>query len=195
MCASSGDDQALDFCSATEALFPGPLIDLEAGLKSPELAIALPKISDAGAAGSYGLFEYSFHGPVQSGDSEGAQALGGLGWVYAGGEEDLVGVDISEADNNGLIEEESFDHSPSAQKLFEMGQTDAERFWAELCHCGLGEEAGFGGIQLESAEAADVAEVKDLIALGEFEAKVGVTVGAVTGAGPTELAGHSQVNG
>ena len=46
VCASSGDDQSLDFCSAAGAVFSGPLIDLEAGLKSAELAIAVAKVSD-----------------------------------------------------------------------------------------------------------------------------------------------------
>ena len=115
--------------------------------------------------------------------------------MYAGGEEDLVGVDISEADNDGLIEEEGFDHSTTAQKLFEIGQTDVERFGPELCNCGPGQEMGFGAIQFEPTEAADIAEVKDLITLLEFQAKVGVTVGTALEAGPVELAGHSQVDG
>jgi len=115
--------------------------------------------------------------------------------VYAGGKEGFVAVDIAKAHDNGLIEEEGFSHSTTAQKLFEMRQTDAQRFWAQLCHCGIGQEPGFGGIQLDSAEAPHIAEVKGLLTSAEFEPKMGVPLGAATGPGPIELTGHSQVNG
>ncbi len=114
--------------------------------------------------------------------------------MYAGGEEGFIGIDVSEADDDGLIEKEGFNHSTTAQKLFEMGQTDTERFRAELPYCGVSEEVSFGAIQLEPTEAADIAEVKDLITLLEFQPKVSVAVWTAGGAGPVELAGHAQVN-
>ena len=113
--------------------------------------------------------------------------------MYAGGEEGFIGIDVSEADNDGLIEEEGFDHSPTAQKLFEIAQADAKRFGAEICHCPVGPKAGFGPVELEAAEAPDVAEVKHLLALLEFQAKMRVAVGSATGAGPSGPKNDSRV--
>ena len=44
--ASSGDDQALDFCSAAEAVFSGHLIDIELSWESTGVAVTATEISD-----------------------------------------------------------------------------------------------------------------------------------------------------
>ena len=191
MCASAGNDEALDFRLATGAVFPRPLIDLVLGLKAAQLAIAVAVVPDAGTAGGDGLFENSFHGSVESSDSGRADLIGWDGWVYPGSEEGLVGVDISEADDNGLIEKESFDHSTPAQELFEIAKTDAERFRAELGHAFVSPDASLGGKELYFPKTPDVTEIEAALTVSKIQAEMVVTVRFVVGASPVELAGHT----
>ena len=90
------------------------------------------------------MFEYSLHSPIQPGHGKGAELVGSFGWVYPCPKEGFIGINVSKADNDGLIEEEGLDHSATAQKLFEIAQADHQRLWAQLGNCSLGQELGFG---------------------------------------------------
>ena len=103
MCASASDDQSLNFCLATGAVFPGLLIDFVFGLKSAKLSFTVAVVPDAGAPGGDSLFENSLHSSIEPSNYGSTDLIGRGSGVYSGGKEYLVCVDIPKAHNDPLI--------------------------------------------------------------------------------------------
>jgi len=108
----------------------------------------------------------------------------------AGTEERFVGVDVTHAGEQGLIEESGLDgEAPAAKERSECVGADGERF-------GAGSVEGFSPRQITEFEAAEAAGIDEaqFAAAGEGEARVGVGFEEGVGSGDEKTAGHAEVD-
>jgi len=117
---------------------------------------------------------------VEAGGAGRGHAVRGRGRVDAGTEESFVGIDVAEAANEGLVEQEALGGSASGAKTEgKIGGGDFERVGPER-FVGRGEKA-------KVSELADVIEQERAVGEREDSARVGAGLGI-----DEECAGHAE---
>lgn len=157
---AAGLHDAFDGAGASGAGVASLAIDLKAFLEIAQRAVGGGVIAQTGATGGDGFVEDIDNSGGKAGDLFALDAAAGAGGVDAGAEERFADVDVAEAGDETLIEEERLGGGGAARKGGgEHGGVEigAERFGADS-----GEErVGFGisgRDEIDRAEAAGVVE-------------------------------------
>ena len=114
--AAAGEDDALDGRFADEAGFSEALIDAVLELEEAADAVGVDIIGDRGAAEPDGAFEDFAQGEAEALEFISSQAPSRSARPNAGAEETLVGVDVADAGEEGLVEQSGFDGEFAAAK-------------------------------------------------------------------------------
>lgn len=190
MGAAAGDEDAADGGSTSAAGEAGTLVDAMLHLEEAGLASGIDVIGDRGSAQTNGVLEDLAECETEALEFSAGEAARHAAGVDAGAEEALVGIDVADAGEEGLIEKGGLDRGPAAaEKGSEGGGPDGEGLDS-------GSEEGGGVAEVfvgEAAEAARIDEAK-LAAAGESEAGVGVWREGRVGIGEKKTAGHAEVH-
>ena len=195
MARAAADPLHLNGRPADETWLTRPVIDLVSELEVAGIAVGVPVpvVGERRAAGLDGRSEDLPHGVVEPLDGTGPERGRGRLRVDPGLEERLVGVDIADAGDPRLVEEEALDAAPAPlQDGPELGQVNFKRLGAQA-----GQLAARGRrIALDAeqeAELADVAEAELVAAVAEADDEPRVFVSRRPLPREQELAGHLEV--
>ena len=153
MGAAASNDDALDGGFADTAGFAGAGVDVVVELEKAGYAFGVYVIGDGGAAQLDGVFEDFDECGAEAGELVAGESSGVARGADAGVEEGLVGVDVADAVEEGLVEQRGLDGGlAGAEEGDEVFKRDGE---------GLAAGAGIGiGGYREAAEAAGVDEAE-----------------------------------
>src|SRR3990172_788925 len=189
--AAAADLDALDGRATGVAGLAGAAEDLDVHLHAAGAAVRVLVVAEGGAAALDAEEEDAAHGGVQRLDLAGAQRRAEAARVDAGGEAGLVGVDVADAGDAPLVEDDRLDGrlAPRDGAGKEVdSEALAEGLWAEAVR-DLGEVVD----EPEAAELAQVGEAQlAAVVQGYHGAQVGV--GRVFEPAMEEPAGHAQVD-
>src|SRR5579883_2429730 len=179
MSAALRDQNLPDGGAAAYARLAFAPVGAVAHLKPAALALGVDVIGDGGAAERDGFAENFTNGLVEARGSRGAELRGGGQGMDAGGEEALVGVDVAQAREEFLIEQEGLDAGFTAQARAKIFEADLQ---------GLGAERGLGS-EGYAPELARVVVEQDAVV--EREDGVGVLAGVTRN---EQLPGHAEMD-
>ena len=183
MGAALGNHDAADRCGTGRTGSAGLGVDLVMKLEGALLAVGVDVVRDGGTTFLYRESEYLPHGrvePLRAGSGEPVRTGPG---VDASPEENLVDVDIAEAAEEALIEQQTFEQSTSGVEAVE------EAVWRDLEWIGA-QAGGRRGEVADRAELADVVELEVTVRESEDGTGVGVTRGV-----PEQETGHAELDG
>ena len=202
MGAATCNDDAADGRSTDQAGLPGAHIDVVAELEKAAFARGIDVIGDGGAAEADGFTQHLLHGGMQAIEFLCGQAGGHTAGADFGAEEALIGVDVANTVQEGLIEQGRLDGGAAAvEELAEVGFGDlqglcagtakAEAFRGFILRC-------LDGMNPHATEAARIDEA-ELLESGplpgaQHEHAVGVRRSGHIGIGDDEAAGHAEVH-
>jgi hypothetical protein len=137
--AAAGEGDALDGGSADEAGLAGALVDLVAELEEAADAVGVDVVGDGGAAELNGVAQDFDEGGAEPDELGAGEARGLAARADVGEEEGLVGVDVADAVEQGLVEQRGLDGGAAvAEDGDEVGEGDGEGFAAgALVRCRL----------------------------------------------------------
>lgn len=189
--AAAGYDGAAYFCSATETLFAGALVNAVAKLKLATPTFGIHVIGNGRAAQANCFQQHGADGSMEiaklAGLERGSQTRG----MDSGAPQTFVRVDVAHAAQDALVEQERFDAgAASTQFRAEFFLGSFERIEAELA------QSGFARTIADNSYASEAANVRvtELAAVVEREKNVRVRDYGSLGWTDDELARHSQVN-
>ena len=107
--AAAGEGDAADGGCADEAGLAGAPVDLVPELEEAAGALGVDVVGDGGAAEADGVAEDFDQRGAQAGQLGAGEAGGLAGGADGGAEERLVGVDVADAVEQGLVEQRGFD--------------------------------------------------------------------------------------
>jgi hypothetical protein len=191
MGAAASDDEALDGCPAAGAAATMAAIDAQALLKAARTAEGVDIIGDRRASEADSFAEDLANRSPEAGEFLFAQVGPLAHRMKAGAPEAFVGVDVAQAAQHVLIEQERFYTSLArAQPAAEFRFSQLERIGAQG-----GDQRGklLGRGDAHVAEAADI-RVAKLAAVVEREPDVGVGRGGGGGFVEDQLASHAQMD-
>lgn len=188
---AAGDDGAVYFCSAAEALFAGALVDAMAKLKLTAPAIGIHVIGNGRAAEAD---RFQQHG------ADGSMEIAKLGRLERGGQshgmdssapETFVRIDVAHPAQDSLVEQERFDAgAASMQFRSKFVFSGFEGIETEFSESGFARAIGYDA---HASEAANIG-VAELAAVVEWEKNVSVCDYGSFGGTDDELPRHSQMN-
>lgn len=191
MAAAAGYDGAADFGSAAETFFAGALVDAVAKLKLATLAQGIHVIGNGGAAQADGFEQHGADGSMEIAKLGRLERRRQSHGIDSRSPEAFVGIDVSHASQDALIEQERFDAgAASAEFRGEFFFSSFERIETEFA------ESGFAlaiGDDSHASEAANIGVAK-LAAVVESEKDVSVRDDRSLGGADDELPRHSQMN-
>ena len=163
----------------------GAAVDLVLELEEAADAVGVNVVGDRGAAEFDGVGEDLLECGVEAHEFGAGEFAGRAAGADGGSEEALVGVDVADAVEDGLVEERGFDGELAVfEEGGEVGGGDGG---------GFGTGAGVVGGDGEAAEAAGVDEAEFAV-VGERENGVGVGWERDVGLRDEEAAGHAEVD-
>ena len=184
--ASAAYDYSLNGGFADTAWLAGAGVDVVVELEEAGYTFGIYVIGDGGAAEFDGMFEDFDEGGAEAGELGAGESAGVAEGSDAGVEESLVGIDVADAVEEGLVEQRGLDGGlAGAEEDDEVFERDCEGLFARA-GIGIG---GYG----EAAEAAGVDEA-ELTAAAEGEDGVGVRWDGGVGGGDEEAACHAKMD-
>src|SRR5579871_4658858 len=134
MRSALGDERALYRTAADHARFAVPLVDAMRLLKTSEASVGVDVVGYRGATAGDGFGENFANGVVQAAGAGLAEFGGRQKGMNSGAKERFVGVNVADAAEEFLIEQQGFELGLARMQLFpELVEVDEE---------GLGTEAG-----------------------------------------------------
>jgi hypothetical protein len=131
MRAALRHQRATDGRAAHHTRLTGALVDAMFELKESATAFGVDVIGDGGAALFDGLGEHFDDGLVQFPDAFGAQARANGQGMNAGAEEGFIGIDIADAADEMLIEQDGLDAGFAAlEARAKFSESHLQRFGA-----------------------------------------------------------------
>ena len=131
--AAPGEGDAADGGCADEAGLAGAPVDAVFQLKEAARAVGIDVIGDGGASELDGVAENIDKRGAQAGEFGAGEARGLAGGTDGGAEERLVGVDVADAVEEGLVEQRGLDgRAARVEEGDEVFEGDGEGFaaWA-----------------------------------------------------------------
>ncbi len=191
--APGADPDPCDARSAPDAGLAFPPIDRVMLLKSSRDSVGIGEIPDGGSFFRYGFPENGPHGFPKLPDVFPAKRRRGCERMHPGPEENLVGVDVPDSGDEGLIEEEAlYAAFPAADDLFETAAIQGKRFGTEAIQLWNGSRRLRAQTD-EKSESPDVAEAQFQIPFFEEDAQAGMFVDGDVRSQQKHLPGHLQV--
>lgn len=184
---SPSEHNPFDWRSALGARFARAVVDAVEFLELPRDSIGIAVIAQGAAAMAQGAAKHRFDRTIETGDLRGGQLVGNGQRMDAGGEERFVGVDVSQAGNDRLIEQRVFDRTSGAGKLAaELAGRQVQ--W-------LGTHLVIGRVVLSqppnAAEAARVGEAHLVTRAAELKDQVSMELQGLVWPVQAESAGHA----
>jgi hypothetical protein len=196
--SASAYDDAADRRFADQAGLPGPHVDVVAELEEAALACGVDVVGDRGAAEADRLAQYLLHSGVEAVQFLRSEPCGHAAGADFGAEEALVGIDVADTVEQGLVEQRCLDGGASLVKeLAEVGFGDVQWLCSgttEACRIRGGVTLClFGDVHAHATEAAGIDKAK--LAPGtQHEHAVGVRWARHVGIGDQQAAGHAQMH-
>ena len=166
MGAAASDDEASNWCSTDHAGFAGPHVDAVLELKESPDTGCVDVVGHRRTAERDGRAQDCLQTGVQAGQLGTGEAGSAPAGTDAGPEEALIGIDIADPMEEGLVEEGCLDGGlPTTEEILKRGQADVQ--WLKAGSCEVGRLGGgllfnsrFWRMQAHAAEAAGVHEAK-----------------------------------
>ena len=191
MTTAPGDDNSPDVAPAAPALLPFATVGLVVPLIISRPAFGVNEIGNRRAAHNDGLLQNFLQSTAQCGGFLQSEFFTGFCGMDSGGPQTFVGVDVSDAAEHSLIEQESFDARFAAANAFsEFLFAYQQRFSAESLQLLSQRFVRQVGHTTKSARVG-VAQFPPII---EGEHDVGVFFEGLAGKVGSEISGHTKMH-